>query len=265
MVLFLLICSSLALCQEQANKSAAAGCEALSGRGPEFELLAKVCQFALASPQTLPNFVCTEHIQRYLRPNKKPDLITAELTIAKMKSHYSDVTVNGKPKQIPFATQDTVFQEEAVSTGEFSMLFNVFDPLSRAEFSPPVEERNGRTRWKRYDFHVRRENNVGWTWFFLNGAMKPGYHGSLFVDGGAGNIARLRVQASGNEIEPQTAVSEQTTTIEYADVSIRDAGTYRLPVKGETVSCIPMLQGCTRYVLAFDNFHKFGARTRILP
>ncbi len=257
----LIIFSAAGICQE----SAVERCEALGTRGPEFESLAKVCRFALASPQTLPNFVCTEHIQRYLRPNRKPDLVEAELTIARMKSHYAYVSVNGKPKQHPVESQDTVFQEEAVSTGEFAMLFNVFDPISRAEFSPPVEERRGQSRWQRYDFRVRRENNVGWTWFFLNGSWRPGYHGSVFVEFATGKVVRLRVQASGNEIEAQTPVSEQTTTIDYADVSIRDVGTYRLPVRGETVSCIPLLQNCTRYVLGFDNFHKFGATTRIVP
>jgi hypothetical protein len=229
------------------------------------EQLRKACEYALASATALPNFICTERVKRYLSPNQKPDLITAELTIENTKSHYAGVAVNGKTKTRPGASEDDLFEEEAGSTGEFSMLFNLFDGTSRTEFSPPVDDRIGRLRVKRYDFRVRRENNVRWKWFFPGAAINPGYHGALFVETGSGKVSRLRIEVTASEVDPYTPVSAQTTTIDYGDVSISGAGSYRLPVRSERVSCIPLLQGCMRYLLSFDDFHKFGATTRILP
>jgi hypothetical protein len=256
----------LGKCEGQSGRSdAAAGCDVITQRGTEFDLLASVCEYALASPRTLPNFVCKEHVKRYVKPNQKPDVIAAELTIENVKSHYDGVTVNGKPKGRFRASQDAVFEEEAVSTGEFAMLFNIFDPVSRAEFLAPVDVQVGHSRLKRYDFRVQRENNVGWTWFFMSGATRPGYHGSVFVEPDSGRISRLFVEVSEHEVEAEAPVSQAKTTLDYGDVRIKDAGTHLVPIRGETVSCFRQLLGCIRFELSFDNFHKFGATTRIVP
>lgn len=249
--------------QSAPGDAGAGACDVLSRGGPDFGPLVKVCEYALASPRTLPNFVCTERVKRHANPKRKPDLITAELTFENMKSRYDDVTVNGKEKGRYRKSQDAVFEEEAIITGEFAMLFNVFDSTSRAEFSAPVDERIAGRRVKRYDFRVRRENNAGWTWFFVRGAVQPGYQGSVFVEPASGKISRLRVVAS--DVGSQSPVSEQTTTLDYGDVAIQEAGTHRVPVRGETVSCFRQLFGCVRFELSFDNFHKFGASTRIIP
>lgn len=240
-------------------------CDDLRRRGSGFEQLANACQYAVAAPHTLPDFVCTETVKRYLSPKDKPEIITAELSIEKTRSHYAAVTVNGKTKPGYEKTGDVLFEELVGSTGEFAMLFNVFDSSSHAEFTPPVEAVLGRTRLKRYDFRVKRENNVGWTWFFVDNAISPGYHGSIFVDSTTGNIFRLVLQVSPDELDPQTPVSEATTTIDYGDVSIAGAGTHRVPVRGENISCFRILSACTRAQLTFGNFHKFGSTIRLLP
>lgn len=239
-------------------------CAGLRHRGSGFEQLANTCQYAVAAPHTLPDFVCTETVKRFFSPKQRPDIITAQLTVEKTRSHYAYVTVNGKTV-VSGKTGDNLFEEKAGSTGEFAMLFNVFDASSQAEFAPAADTTVGPKRLKRYDFRVKRENNVNWTWRFPGSAINPGYHGSVFVDRANGEIFRLVVQVSSDEVDSLTPVSEATTTIDYSDVVIGVAGTHHVPVRGEAVSCFRFMDGCIRAAISFDNFHKFGADTRVLP
>lgn len=247
-----------------AEATPADSCAQIESRGAEFQPLAKACRYALASPRTLPDFVCTEIVQRFFSPKEKPETVAAQLTVEKMRSHYENVTVNGKLFQSR-RTGDDVFEEKAGSTGEFAMLFNIFDPASKAAFQPPVDAAIGSKRCKRYDYRVQRKNNVNWTWFFTGTAINPGYHGSIFVDGRTGEVLRLIVQVSADEIDADTPVSEATTTVNYGDVEIGAAGMQHVPLSGENVSCFRFMTGCIRATLTFRNFHKFGADTRIVP
>jgi hypothetical protein len=239
-------------------------CAELQQRGPDFEPLATACRYAVSAPRTLPDFVCTEVVKRYFSPQQKPEIVAAQLTVEDTRSHYDNVTVNGK-SLASGRTGDDLFEEKAGSTGEFAMLFNVFDATSRAEFVPPVDATVGSKRLQRYDYRVKRANNVNWTWFFVGTATNPGYHGSVFVDKQTGEVLRLVVRVSPDEVDPETPVSEATTTIDYGDVQVGAAGTHHVPVGGENVSCFRMMSGCIRAVIVFNNFHKFGADTRILP
>ena len=203
-------------------------------------------------------------MKRYFAPTDKPETVAAQLTVERMRSHYENVTVNGKSFQSG-RTGDDVFEEKAGSTGEFAMLFNVFDTASRAEFSAPVDATVGSNRVKRYDFRVLRRNNVNWTWFFITGGVNPGYHGSLFVDPATGAVSRLVVRVGGEEVDADTPVSEATTTIDYGDVEIGVTGTHHVPIGGESLSCFRFMNGCIRAEITFRNFHKFGAETRVSP
>src|SRR5690349_17833425 len=118
----------------------------------ESEPLIKACQFAIALPHTLPDMTCTETVKRYFSPKNKPDIVTAGLTVERMHSHYSSVLVNGKfPRAYQGKSSDDLFQEQVFSSGEFALLFDVFDPLSHAEFASPVDTKIGHQRLRRYD------------------------------------------------------------------------------------------------------------------
>jgi hypothetical protein len=250
--------------QAAATQPASQTCDDIGQRGSGFEQLATACQYAVTAPRTLPDFVCTETVKQYLAPKAKPQVITAELTIEKTRSHYSAVTVNGKIRPTRGEGGDAVFEGLVGSTGEFAMLFNIFDHSSHAEFAPAADVTLEHRRLKRYDFRVKRENNLRWTWFFADTAINPGYHGSIFLDAATGEIFRLVVQVSADEVDPQTPVSEATTTVDYGDVSIAELGTHHVPVRGDTTSCFRTLKGCTHAELTFSHFHKFGSTSRIV-
>jgi hypothetical protein len=240
-------------------------CGKLRSRGGEFQPLIDACQYALQLPRTLPNLVCSETVQRRFSPKQKPDIITAELTVEKMHSHYANVSVNGRSHARAHTSGDDLFAEQITSTGEFAGLFNVFNGLSETEFALPVDAAVGQRRVKRYDFRVKRENNIGWRWYFVGSAINPGYHGSVFVDGTSGELVRLIVRVTASEVDPETPVSESSTTLDYRDVVIGAAGARHVPVRGEHISCFRMLLGCVREELTFDDFHLFRADTRIIP
>ena len=269
-ILLLLLCAVRpAPAQAVPAESGPQACGELRQRGAGFEPLAQACEYALALPHTLPDLVCTESVKRFLSPQqKKPDTITAELTLEKMRSHYSAVMVNGKPAAAggnQGKPEDDLFANQVGPTGDFALLFNVFNGVSHTEFNAPVDAVLGHRRVQRYDFRVRRENNLNWTWFFVGASLNPGYHGSLFVDEKTGEVARLVLHVDSTEVDPATPVSEATTTLDYGDVAISGLGTQHVPLRGENTSCLRGALGCMRVTLVFTNFHKFGVATRILP
>src|SRR5713226_6357706 len=111
--LFMLLICGTAYPQDQilGSRENVKLCDELGQRGADFGQLANACLYAIATPHTLPDFVCTETVKRYLSPNQKPDVITAELSVEKTKSHYAAVTVNGKEKTSHGKTGDTLFEE----------------------------------------------------------------------------------------------------------------------------------------------------------
>jgi hypothetical protein len=247
------------------ENSERAACSALRNRGSDFGRLAAACDHALALPRTLPDLVFIERAERRFLPKKKTDVISAEVTFEKMHSHYADVTVNGKSQGSPFMSGTDYFAEQVTSTGEFAHLFNVFSESSQTDFAPPVNEVIGRRRATRYDFRVKRENNTGWTWFFVRSAINPAYHGSVYLDESSGEVVRLTLQVTSAEVDATTPISEATTTLEYADVVVGTAGMRHVPVRGENLSCFRGLLGCVELKLMFSNFHLFRTDTRIVP
>ena len=240
-------------------------CQDLLTAGSGFQPLAKTCQFARDSQHNLPAFVCTETAKRYFSPKHKPDIITAELTVDKsMQSHYGSVLINGKiPRWSQDKSADDLFEEQVSSWGEFALLSNVFDPLSKAAFASPEEVKIAHERVKRYDFRVRRENNMHWGLLFMNAEIYPGYHGSLFVNE-SGTVVRIDANISSDEVDSNTIVSSVEVSLDYAKTGITDSGVYNLPHRAESKSCFRSLLGCVRQEITFTNFHKFGSESRIL-
>ncbi len=239
-------------------------CGQLRSRGPDFQPLADTCEYALQLPRTLPNLVSVETVRRTLSPKHKPDIIKAELTVQRLQSHYANVTVNGKNARAGVSSDDQ-FSEQVTSTGEVAHLFDVFSQASHTDFASPVDAVIERRHLRRYDFRVKREDNVSWKWFFVGNGIYPGYHGSVYVDRGSGAVVRLVVEVTSSEVDPGTPVSQSTTTLDYGDVVIGEVGPQHVPLRGENVSCFRELLGCIRNELTFGDYHLFRAESRILP
>ncbi len=264
LALTIIVLAFVATAYPQTDARSDQACIDLEKQAPEFQPLVKACRYAISAPRTLPDFVCTEIVKRYFSPQDKPETIAAQLTVEKMRSHYENVTVNGKAITSR-RTGDDLFEGKAGSTGEFALLFNVFDASSQADFARPVDAPVGSKRLKRYDYRVQRKHNTNWTWYFVGAATNPGYHGSIFVDEKTGDVSRLVVKVDPDEVDADTPVSQATTTIDYGDVDIGTAGIHHVPIGGEAVSCFRFMEGCIRAAITFRNFHKFGADTRIVP
>lgn len=259
-MLSLLIAAVIGLGPQQPSHSAA--CEGLRSR-KELAALAAACEEALQSPQTLPNLICKERVQRYLSPGKPPDNISADLRLEKLHTFYTNVTVNGKIQLTKGRTGNEIFEEQTVTTGEFAGLFNVFDQASRTEFKPSTDT-CGRGCLK-YWFRVERQNNKAWTWSFIGSSINPGYHGSISVNEKSGAVQQLVLEVDGDEVDPETPVSKATTSIEYSDVETGSAGVQHVPFRGENISCFRAFSGCVRETFAFSDFHKFAATSKVLP
>lgn len=98
-------------------------------------IIAEARKIALDYSSSLPNFICTEVISRYLDPSGKDswklhDTLTVDLSYFKQLEDYKLLTINNRRTDKPFKSVGG-----HVSEGEFgSMLREVFDPASKAYF-----------------------------------------------------------------------------------------------------------------------------------
>lgn len=96
--------------------------------------LAASREAALKYTQSLPDFICTQKIQRFLLANRtdwqRLDSLTVRLTNSSLGEEYKLLEINGAPTDRPYELVGG-----AISRGEFgSLLHGVFDPRSAAEF-----------------------------------------------------------------------------------------------------------------------------------
>jgi hypothetical protein len=93
----------------------------------------KAREIAIHYTSMLPDFICTEQMQRTDRTsptNKKADRLTIQLSYFGQKEKQKLVAMNGSPTERPLESLDGL-----ITGGEFgSLLLGVFDPLSSADF-----------------------------------------------------------------------------------------------------------------------------------
>lgn len=98
-------------------------------------IIAEARKIALVYSSSLPDFICTEVIRRYVDSNGKEswklrDTLTVDLSYFKQHEEYKLLTINNRRTDRPFESASG-----QVSEGEFgSMLREVFQPASKADF-----------------------------------------------------------------------------------------------------------------------------------
>jgi hypothetical protein len=217
---------------------------------------------ALDYTRTLPDFLCTEIIERFSDATGKGkywsavDSLMVLLTYFGRQERYQLLEVNHAP---PSGSYDSL--PGATSQGEFgTMLRRIFEPSCAAEFEwRSRAEVRGKQVWA-YAYRVLRANST-LSLAYRNGGesseMAAGYHGLVDIDAGAGTAVRLTLEA--DDIR-DFEVSFASTTLEYdyADVGGRP---YLLPLKAET----QMRTGevMTRNVVDFQSYRKFDVNTDV--
>jgi len=194
-------------------------------------LIEQTRQAALRYSNSLPDFLCTQIVQRSqdVRGDgrwRSLDKLTVKLSYSDHREDYKLMQINGRD-----TLQDYLTVGGSLSTGEFgTRLFAVFDPRSHADFRWKGWGTLRKRKVARFSYRIAQEHT---SFLIQYGADSKGpnaivvpYHGEVFVDQETHMVLRLTQQAEIPDNFPISA-NEAWVEYEYADVGGK---LYLLPV-----------------------------------
>ncbi len=217
---------------------------------------------AFSFSETLPNYIVQQFTTRYETGAARGgqtswralDTVTADVVSEKGKESYRNIQIDGKP------TKDAVEKGGTWSTGEFSsVLLDILEPQTRADFHNQRTTTIVSRSAFRYDFSVEQENSH-WGIHSDAKSYRPGYTGVIWID--KENYRVLRIEMSARNIPEGFPMDTVESAIDYDYVTI-SGNKYLLPAHAEALSCDRGTNGCSRNVIEFRNYRKFGADTSI--
>jgi hypothetical protein len=216
---------------------------------------------AFAFTETLPNYIVKQNTTRYQSDSASRghtswqalDIVTADVVAENGKESYKNVMVNGK------ATKD-IEQTGSWSEGEFaSTLQAILSPASDALFTNKRSTTIINRPAYRYDYTIEQPRS---SWLVEAGGSRyrPSYGGAIWIDKETSRV--LRIEMSGRNLPRDFALDQVESTVDYDFVLIGDKK-YLLPTHSEALSCMRGTSECTRNVIEFRNYKKFGAEANI--
>jgi hypothetical protein len=227
---------------------------------PRMMLLDKTREWLGGLTSALPNYVCNQLTTRYMLQSKSTgwqamDVVAAELVFENGHEDYRKITINGKS-----TNKGMMDIGGSTSTGEYATtLYGLFYEGTHAHFKYNGPAHTGGKDAVVYDFTVERPNSA---WQISRGgqSITPGYSGSIWVEKGTGHVLRVEMQADG--IPKSFPLDKVESTVEYDMVRISGEPSL-LPVHSENLGCERGTPYCSRNVIEFRNYHKFGSESTI--
>jgi hypothetical protein len=201
-------------------------------------LLEKAREAALRYEASLPDFICTQVVNRWQRTwgaswtSRLLDSLTVKLTYFEHKEDYELMRIDGWPTSLKYLQVSG-----ALSTGEFgTRLFAIFHPGSQGEFRWKGWSTLRERRVARFSFRVAREHST----FRVqlghlaaptspNSTVVP-YHGDVFVDKDTHMALRLKEVA---EIPRGFPIHSSESTVDYDFVDV-GGRRFLLPARAST-------------------------------
>lgn len=244
----------------------AVDCQAIATDDAKLDLVVKLCEFAVGYQNQLPNFIVQQTTTFESGPSTT--VMTAEVTFQKGLESYSRVTVNGRPAPVSRMTTKPPEEVQFSSTGEFGpALLDLFKEPGATQFKFKTTATLQNQPVSIYEFHVPQKKNLFWTVHPGDGrTIRPEFTGELWLEQKTGRPLR-------EEIEPVSLlmgaeIFSTKTVIDYAMTAVGDAGTFLLPSRSESTMCrqgVNETANCSKSLLVFHGYRKFGASTRVLP
>jgi hypothetical protein len=212
--------------------------------------------------ESLPNYVVKQFTTRYqtdaAHGNRTSwqalDIVTADVACENGKESYKNILVNGKPPH------DDIEKTGSWSSGEFAtVLQGILAPYTDADFHNKRSTTINSHAAFRYDYTVDQPRS-GWHVYASSESYVPGYTGSIWID--KDNFRVLRIEMSAVNMPKSFALDAVESAVDYDYVMISDQK-YLLPTHSEALSCMRGTSECTRNVIEFRNYKKFGADTSI--
>ena len=229
--------------------------------GAAIEVSRKV---ALAYAGSLPDFICTQLVYRYVdaaHPRipswRALDILTIQLNYFDQREDHKLLLVDGKPSEKPFAGLGG-----AISVGEFALMQRqIFEPASQADFTWKKWDKAGKRQAATYLYRV----DVSHSHFMLD-FLTPtgltqdtvGYHGTLELDRETGNVLSLTYTADAIPKTCPISSSNTAVTYDFADVGGKQ---YLLPASSETEMRSRELW--TRNRAEYRDYRKFSADSTV--
>jgi hypothetical protein len=224
--------------------------------------LAETRKLALGYTKTLPDFICTQTVRRYLDPRgaaawKETDTLTVKLSYYQQKEDYQLQSVNGHP-----ATKSYEAAGGAISKGEFgSMLLEVFDPATAAVFRWDHWTTLRKRRAIVFSYRIEAAKSHYKIMFSGNGerlTVVAGQHGFAYVDPENNTVLRLTREADNLPLSFPIQRASAVLDYDFTDVGGRP---FLLPLRAE----IRMLSegGQNRNVVEFSGYRKFSGESSI--
>lgn len=233
-------------------------------------ILARVRSNALAYSNQLPDFICnqtTQHFIRTLAPTvvwRMTGSFVAALSYYDRKEHYEIVSVNQKPA--PGATMENM--SGSLSMGEFgSALRGLFEHRTQAEFRPAGFRKINNIETLCIAFKVSQGRSRRFI-TYDDETIITAYRGHCWVDPDNYRIVRLEKKAVG--IPGSFPVVRFDTIVDYAPVNI-SGSSYWLPRKAEIwISrrlpgvTLKNTQIRTKSKIRFDDYRRFGTGVKLV-
>jgi hypothetical protein len=229
--------------------------------GEQRRTLEAARRIALGYVDSLPDFICSESVERY-QDTKGPwdlkDTIELKLTYFGREENYKLVSINGKP-----SVGDYTQIGGAISRGEFgAILRQVFDPISAADFTWDHWTTLRHHPAHVYSFNIPRERSNYHIAFGqynrFQDSVIVAQHGFAYVDRDTGKV--LRILAIAYSFPPGFPVRSSSTQVDYDNVDI-SGRSFHLPIKAEVRMATHDLR--TRNVVRFYGYRKFGSESSI--
>jgi hypothetical protein len=223
-------------------------------------ILASAREAALKFTGSLPDFLAQQSTERSFTPRdggdwQPLDVVTAEVAYSRGREDYRNIQIDGRPTTRP------IEKTGAWSTGEYGLaLENLMAPESNPKFRrrPGAQRVGGRQAWV-FDYSVAA-NNSQWALVSPDGReLTTAFAGSVWIDQESRRVLRLERHATG--LPRDYPVARTESRLEYT-FAVIDKTNYLLPAGGENVTCATG-GSCSRNVIVFKNYRKFGADSSI--
>ena len=233
-------------------------------------VLGQVRSNALAYSDQLPDFICnqtTQHFVRTLAPTvvwRMTGRFVAALSYYDKKEHYEIVSVNRKPA--PGTTMENM--SGSLSMGEFgSALRGLFEHRTQAEFRPAGFKKINNIETLCIAFKVSQARSRRFI-SYDDKTIITAYRGRCWVDPDNYRIVRLEKKAVG--IPGDFPVTRFDTIVDYAPVDI-SGSSYWLPKEAE-IWISRRLPGVTlkttgirtKSKIQFDDYRRFGTGVKLV-
>lgn len=227
---------------------------------PRVALIQRAHDAAFEAIEKLPNFTCDQVTTRYISDSRPidwhaQDVVTAKVIYEDGKESYQNIAINGRPSKDPADSE-----QGAWSSGEFgTVLRDLFEPSTAAAFHYATETQIHGLSAAVYDYSVDQPHSH-WRIQASGQSFDPPYRGSIWVD--KREARALRIESQAVHLPKDFPLDTAETAVDYDFVAI---GTLRvlLPVRSEVLMCQRGSLICSRNVIEFRNYHKFGADSTV--